>query len=88
MRIAHTGKQRLLGNRVFHAKQSGVFFQNFLQSRAQLIFISLTLGLNSHGIIRPGELNRRQFNLFIFQAQSIIGSGVSQFAENADIAPG
>ena len=59
-----------------------------MQSRAQLIFIGLTLGLNSHGVIRFGESNRFQLHLLIFQAQSVVGAGVSQLTKHADVAPG
>src|SRR5208282_2271198 len=83
--LAVSGEQKFLGLRIAGESQRGVFFHNFVNGNADLIFIGAGLGLDRKGDGRFRKLRRLVENGSVFVAKSIAADGLLQLGDGADI---
>src|SRR5712675_1097629 len=86
VQLTHAGNQRLPGIRFSGHAERGIFLREALHSHAQLVLVSLGLGLDSHGNYWRREIDRFQNDLLLLIAKSIAGIYALESYTSADVA--
>ncbi len=84
--LAGSGNEEFFGLRIAEEAQHGIFFHQFVDARAQLVFVGAALGLDGESDRRLGQLHPRILNGRALVAESVAGERVFQLRNRADIA--
>src|SRR5882757_7785709 len=86
VQLTHAGNQRLPGIRFSGHAERWIFLREALHRHAQLVLVSLGLGLDSHGDYRRRKVNGFENDLFLLVAKSIAGVYALESDTSADVA--
>src|SRR6476661_7352776 len=86
--LAHAGDDRLAGLLVQADLERRVLLGELLDGRAELLLVTLGLGLDGHGDHGLGEGHGLQDDLLLRVAQGVTGRGVLQADHRVDVAGG
>ena len=78
--------QKFLGLGIAEKAQHGIFFHQFVDARAQLVFIRAALGLDRKRDSRLGQLHSRILDRRALVAQRVASQRVFQLGYRADIS--
>ena len=84
--LARAGEQKFLGLRIAAETQRGIFFENSVNGRADLVFIGARFRLDGESNERLGQPRGRIKNCAVLVAERVGSERVFQFGDGADVS--
>jgi hypothetical protein len=84
--LAHAGHDRLAGLGIATNLDGRIFFGESVQRGAELVEVGLRLRLDGDREDRPREVDRREADLLLLEAERVARPGLLQLRHGADVA--